>query len=175
MQKTAWLIRIVRPHKRRCTKGVYNPMEKKTTSQQRSEVIEGFINIEWLMNAIICQRYFKKMTVKFVFDVLYDPYFSFGLRRNVLLKVYPSFQRDKIEDLNRLNNIRNYFGHCNQEFFRGPVIPPSGTKGVVPDPKSPSRDIDFDKLYAEFKEKEGPMTTYLATVYKELGGELEKA
>jgi len=32
-----------------------------TVSEMRSYVIENFINIEWLINAIITQHYFKEV------------------------------------------------------------------------------------------------------------------
>jgi len=50
----------------------------------RAEVIEKFINIETLINAIICQHYFHKLIMPFYLEVLYDEKFNFYLRRNIL-------------------------------------------------------------------------------------------
>ena len=53
-------------------------------SKYRSEVIERFINIEWIINAIICQHYFKRVLKPFLLEVLYDEYFSFVLNGEYL-------------------------------------------------------------------------------------------
>lgn len=146
------------------------------TSLKRAEIIEKFINIESLMNSIITRRFFKYPPVEFLFDVLYDPCFTFALRRNIFLKVYPSFNDKKLEDLNRLNNIRNLFAHCGPEVVWVASPPSSHSPTVIPDPKKPREKVfDFESLHKEFLEKEGPMTVYLADIYKKLGGEFIKA
>src|SRR3989339_289012 len=119
----------------------------KTISEYRSEVIEGFINIEWIINMIISQYFFKSLRKNFLFEFLYDVNCSFSLKRNVLQKIAPSF--DKLEDLNRLNSIRNYFAHCNQEIFEGSDDPTSGKKGKILNPKDTKKELDFEKLYNE--------------------------
>ena len=65
-------------------------MYNTTDSKYRSEVIERFINIEWLLNAIITQHYFKRMVSSFLFEVLYDEYFNFGLKRRIIEKIIPN-------------------------------------------------------------------------------------
>ena len=87
----------------------------KRISEYRSGVIEKFINIEWLINAVISQFYFRRVVKSFVFQLLYDVNCTFALKRNVLQKIAPDFS--KLETLNRLNNIRNFFAHCSQEVF----------------------------------------------------------
>lgn len=144
-------------------------MKEEKLSKYRSEVIEKFINIEWIINAIISQYYFRKVLQPFVLGVLYDEYFSFGLRRRVLEKIIPSLDKSKIEDLNRLNTIRNYFAHCNQQIFK--VFKGSKPEeGFVPDPKNTKKAIDFEKLYTEFVSKEKEVTKYLFGIYKDIGG-----
>ena len=59
-------------------------MDNQTLSQMRSEVIEKFINLEMIINAIISQHYFRKVYMPFFFEVLYDEYCSFGLKRRIL-------------------------------------------------------------------------------------------
>lgn len=56
-------------------------MDKDEISKCRAEVIERFINIEWIINAIISQHYLKRVVVSFILEVLYDEYFSFALKR----------------------------------------------------------------------------------------------
>ena len=149
-------------------------MNQKILSKYRSEVIEKFINCEMVMNAIISQHYFKKIITSFLFEVLYDEYFSFGLKRRILEKIVPGLERKKIDDLNRLNTIRNYFAHCNQEFFKGSEMPGEGARWIVPDPKDIEKGIDFEKLYKEFIEKEEGVVEYLVGIFKEMGGILNK-
>lgn len=150
-------------------------MNQKILSKYRSEVIEKFINCEMIMNAIISQHYFKKIITSFLFEVLYDEYFSFGLKRRILEKIVPNLERRKIDDLNRLNTIRNYFAHCNQEFFEGSEMPGEEVGWIVPDPKDIEKGIDFEKLYKEFIEKEEGVVQYLVDIFKEMGGILNRA
>ena len=143
-------------------------------SKYRSEVIEKFINAEMIINAIISQHYFKKVLKPFLLEVLYDEYFSFGLKRRIIEKIIPDIDTKKIHDLNRLNTIRNYFAHSNQEFFEGSEKPKPGIKGIIPDPRDIEKGIDFEKLYKEFIEKESEVTKYLAKIFTDIGGVLEK-
>ena len=94
-------------------------MEKDSISNYHSEVIERFINIEWIINAIISQHYLKRVVKPFVLEVLYDEYFSFALKRRILEKIIKGIDKQKIQELNRLNTIRNYFAHCNQRIIEG--------------------------------------------------------
>lgn len=149
---------------------MYNTPESKL----RSEVIERFINIEWILNAIITQHYFKRIFAPFLFEVLYDEYFNFGLKRRIIEKIIPNLNRQLLQDLNRLNTIRNYFAHCNQEIFRGSKIPDPDEKGIIPDPRKLYREVDFKKLYEEFMKKEGPVINYLWDVFQSLGGKFVK-
>ncbi len=59
-------------------------MDKDKLSKYRADVIERFINVEWIINAIICQHYFKRVSMPFLLEVLYDEYFSFALKRRIL-------------------------------------------------------------------------------------------
>ena len=149
-------------------------MDKDTLSRYRSEVIERFINIEWLINAIISQHYFKRVILPFVLEVLYDTSFSFALRRNILKKIVKDIDSKKAEDLNRLNNIRNYFAHCGQEIFEGSDIPDKTQKGKIIDPKNIKREINFESLYVDFMQIAGGVEEYLAKLFQDLGGVLEK-
>ncbi len=147
-------------------------IDKDKLSKYRADVIESFINIETIINAIICQRYFKKVTVDFYFEVLYDEYFSFGLKRRILEKIFKDIDSQKLQDLNRLNTIRNYFAHYNQESFE--ASDKEKKEGKVIDPRNIKSEIDFERLYAEFKSKEGGVEEYLATLHQALGGALLK-
>jgi len=145
-------------------------MNDKSLSKVRAEVIEKSINIEWIINAIISQHYFKKVLLPFVTEVLYDEYCSFALKRRILEKIFPNIDGRQIQKLNRLNTIRNYFAHCGQEIFDGPVVPKNEQKGWVPDPRKPTKPINFESLHAEFIELENSVSKYLFGIFQELGG-----
>ena len=138
-------------------------------SKYRSEVIERFINIEWIINAIICQHYFKRVLKPFLLEVLYDEYFSFGLKRRILEKIVENLDKRKLSDLNRANTIRNYFAHCNQQIIEGsdPKI-----EGKIFDPRKIDRPIDFEMLHKEFMSIAIGIEEFLITIYKQKGGEL---
>ena len=144
-------------------------------SRFRSEVIERTIDVEWMMNAIISKHYFGKMLSPFVLEVLYDEYCSFGLKRRILVKIAPSLESDKLQKLNRINTIRNYFAHCNQAFVEGSDLLSSQSAILkVIDPRNLDKAIDFSKLYNEFMEIVGPVEAHLADIYKGKGGQLMK-
>jgi hypothetical protein len=137
--------------------------------QKRGEVIERTINVEMIVDAIICQNYFKRVVAPFLFEVLNDEYFSFGLKIRILEKVLPDSDRKKLQNLRRVNTIRNYFAHCN--LF---VISVGEDDGSIFDPRKPDRGVDLEELFEEFCSIEPSTTTYLAKKYKEMGGELHK-
>jgi maltodextrin utilization protein YvdJ len=112
------------------------------------------------MNAIISQHYFKKVVWPFFLEVLYDEYFSFALRRRILEKIAKDVDKKAMEDLNRLNTIRNCFAHCNLEFFE--VTDLEKKKEKVVDPRNTDNALDFDTLCVEFisKEKKGTRVSY---------------
>ena len=142
-------------------------------SKWRAEVIERFINVEWLIDAIICQHYLKKTFKNFLLEVLYDEYFSFALKRRILEKILSQIDnqnnKSKIDQLNRINTIRNYFAHCNQQFFeKGDDI------GKVLDPRKTDRAINFKTLYEEFMSIAGDIELWLSEIFESIGGTLEK-
>jgi hypothetical protein len=144
-------------------------VDKETLSKYRAEVIERFINIETLVDAIICQNYFKKMLINFYLEVLYDEYFSFGLKRRVLEKITKDVDSQKMQDLYRLNTIRNYFAHYNQEIIK---VADKPQKWMTIDPRNVEKEINFEKLYTEFMSKAGGIEEYLVKIYQDLGGKL---
>jgi hypothetical protein len=134
-------------------------------------VIERFINIEWIINAIICQHYFRRLFLPFVLEVLYDEYFSFALKRRILQKIVENLDERKLQDLNRANTIRNYFAHCNQQIVEGPNL---SAEGKVIDPRKIDQAIDFEKLHSEFVALAGGVEEYLMSIFKQKGGEFVK-
>jgi hypothetical protein len=69
--------------------------------------------------------------------------------------------------LNRLNTIRNYFAHCNQEIIQGTDLK---QQGKVVDPRDIEKEVDFESLHSEFMKIVGGVEEYLAMLFKGLGG-----
>jgi len=149
-------------------------MEKEIISKYRSDVIEKSINIEFIINMIISQHYFKKVVNNFIFELLYDVCCNYRLKRNVLKKIIPEIDKTKLNDMDRLNSIRNYFAHCNQEYFKQTEKPTPNSVGVILNPHNLEKYIDFQLLYEEFINKEKDVVQYLLEILKNKGGEFEK-
>ncbi len=148
-------------------------MDEEALSKARANVIEKFIVMDNLINAIISQHYFKKVSMGFVLDVLYDEYFSFGLKRSILEKIVPDIDQDKRNKIGRLNTIRNLFAHCGPKLWEGINGPPGAHafRRRIPNPRKPKESLDFDALYNEFIGIEPEIITYLSKVYIDLGGQ----
>lgn len=141
--------------------------------KQRGEVISKFINIEWIINAIISQWYMGKVEKEFVLEVLYDEYFGFSLKRRIIEKIFseraPSKLKPKLkfmlDSLNRLNSIRNYFAHCTESMTLSNI-----DGGYIPDPKNHDKPLNFQDLYDEFIKKEKEVREYLHNLFISIGG-----
>lgn len=148
-------------------------MNKEEIISQRGEIINKFINIEWIINAIISQWYMSKVEKEFVLEVLYDEYFSFALKRRIIEKIFskraPSKLRPKLRSmlnsLNRLNSIRNYFAHCTESMTLSNI-----DGEYIPDPKNHDRHLDFQALYDEFMAKEKEVNKYFYDLFSSIGG-----
>ena len=146
-------------------------MSREILTKFRTKVIEDFIMIEGYTNTIISKHYLGIVSKKFFWEVLQDELFNFGLRSNILEKIFhdiPSVEKPKhlIEDLRRLSKIRNYFAHSNTEYFEGP---PEAKKGGVPHPKRSSEFLDFETLYKEFEEKVQRASEQLIQIMDKMG------
>lgn len=148
-------------------------MKPDELTKARGEVIEKFVNLETLINAIISQHYFKKVRQDFFFELLYHQSFNFGLRISILEKVVPKVDKIKLEKLRKLNAIRNYFAHCGPEVFPTRVTGTDKEKSRVPHPSDYQKSIDFDALYQEFIVTEPEISVYLGEIFTSLRGILE--
>lgn len=100
-------------------------MSREILTKYRTKVIEDFIKIEGYINTIICMNYLGCLSAKFYLQVLEDELFNFGLRVNILEKIFKTISPSKelnrlIDDIRRLSKIRNYFAHCNSCIFEPP-------------------------------------------------------
>ena len=55
-------------------------MTAEELAEARANVIERAIHIESMLDAIISQHYLSHVSQKFLFEVLYDEWFSFGFK-----------------------------------------------------------------------------------------------
>jgi hypothetical protein len=150
-------------------------MKPDELTKARGEVIEKFINLETIINAIISQHYFKKVRQDFFFELLYNQSFNFGLRISILEKIVPNIDKIKIEKLRKLNAVRNYFAHCGPEIFPTRSTGIDKEKGRVPHPADYQKSIDFDNLYQEFIKTEPEISVYLGQIFTNMSGILEKS
>ena len=147
-------------------------MEADELIKARGEIIEKFINLETLINAIISQHYFKKVRQDFFFELLYNQSFNFGLRISILEKIVSDIDSSKIEKLRKLNAIRNYFAHCGPEVLPSKTLDVDRAIGRIPHPSDFKKTIDFDALYREFNITEPEISRYLGEIFVQLKGTL---
>jgi hypothetical protein len=142
-------------------------LEDQDIKKLRAEVIDKFINLETLMDAVITQHYFHQTHKQFMYEVLYDEYFSFALKRNILLTITEHPNNNVLNKLHRIGRIRNIFAH------RGRVIVDwvgNSKRERVIDSKKIEKEIDFQELFKEYCDLERPVFDYLFKVFKEKGG-----
>ncbi len=96
--------------------------------------------------------------------MLYDDQCSFGLKRNVFLKSIGDVDNKKVEDLNRLNKIRNLFAHCDSQ---DPNMP-----GKIVDAKNREAYVDFEQLYQDFVRLAPSVVQYLFSIFQGIGGKI---
>lgn len=163
-------------------------MNTNDIQQQRTEVVEKYINLEILINACISQYFFKNVNSSFYFYVLFDPHFSYQLRINIFKKIvsglppenYTGDREKLIRKLQRVGDIRNIFIHvAGLKFYpskegRSDIVITKSLieeEGITPDPKNPSSPLDFKKLYEEYLSLEKFLNQEISSIYQVLGGQ----
>jgi hypothetical protein len=145
-------------------------MDECKIKERRAEIIERSINIESIVSTVICQHYLKLADMKFITEVLYDESFTVGLKLNILNKFIkePEY-KDLVQNLRRLNRIRNIFAHCGPE-----LISIKDNHQYILDPKNPDKEdgIDFEALHQEFLSLAGKTELNLAKLFQAKGGEI---
>jgi hypothetical protein len=145
-------------------------MKQSDLTATRGEIVESFLNLEWIVSLIISQKYFRKLDMTFLEEVLCDDAVTFGLRINVLEKIAPKFPC--FQELRKLNKIRNSFAHCHRLVLEVDEQAGTGIRRSV-HPKKPASDIDFEDLAKHFRSLYEPVAAALMELLFELGGRLE--
>lgn len=140
-------------------------MSEETLRSYRNEIIERCISLELLMSGIISYHYFGKISMSFLLEVLYDENCSFGFKRKIVEKIVPNLDRSRINNLNRIGSIRNYFAHYHPNI----IHPETGDKVAV-DTRHLYRIIDFETLYKEFQRLYPPVSEYLTGILEKISG-----
>lgn len=146
-------------------------MSNEGISKLRSAVIEDFIGLEALVDCVIGVHYLGKLSLAFYHEVLYDEYFSFGLKVRILEKILRpegKVAKRQTELLRRMNNIRNTFAHCGITRYESKT-----GESYVPDPRKPDEALDFNALYTEFSDSVPTLRDYLLEKAAEKGANIK--
>lgn len=144
----------------------------KNLSQKRGEIIEKFMNIELIISCIIARNYAPKengINKTFLTDVLYDEYFHCGLKIRILEKIVED--SILIQELRRLNKIRNIFAHSGHTILTKLEIGKLREKKVNLS-RSIEQNPDYQKLYNEFRKKQKTCSEKLSDILRNGGCQL---
>jgi len=106
---------------------------KINVSVLRGLIITESVNVDAHIGSIITNYFvLSDKHSQFSEMVLSDPYFSFGMKINILKKIlnkigWKSYDKFK-DDLHRIDNLRNRFAHSMMFGFDGDLIYPKGEK-----------------------------------------------
>jgi len=139
---------------------------KTKISSYRKEVIERAINIEMLVNAIISQKYFGRVVLPFVREVLLElPFFK---KIEILQKF--GIDGEVINKLHDIRGIRNIFAHRNLSYH----LKTDENWKVVSLGKKENKDLaenDFERNYQKFVQLAPEVEAELFIIYDKMGGE----
>jgi hypothetical protein len=156
-------------------------MKKKELFHERGLILDLFVSAETLISMIIAQHYFKDsvQTVKydFQFFILENPNFSWRLKRETLAHILRKDNLDatNLEDLDRINSIRNIFAHRQFVTNDSPQTPESEI--FFTNPKHPfdaKRNIFAENIKNEFYSLFGPVLDWLYVLAQTKGVQFAK-
>jgi hypothetical protein len=143
-------------------------MTPEELAEASADVLARVIDIETMLDVIISQHYLGKVSRKFLYEVLYDEWFTFGLKVKIFSKITSETSLE--HKLNQLASIRNYFAHRG----RLTVDLGRGDELFVPDPKNPAKSIDFDDLYKKFSTLADALEPVLIEHFERAGGRISE-
>jgi hypothetical protein len=145
-------------------------MNNKEITYARGRVVDNFVSIELAINAIISQNFLGKIDINFVINVLNNEQSSFAFKRNILVQLIDSDKyKKKIEELHRLNNLRNIFGHASLRLRSGQSREDENAVFDFNDPRKKDNILDAQKLLDEFTVLYPIVLEWLITLGKERG------
>ncbi len=141
--------------------GIKKVLEK--VAQYRGVIIHDSINIEALIDSIIINYFIKENKhSEFLTKVVEDENFSFGLKINILEKLNLETYKEFIQDVRRINAIRNIFAHC---------LPGSFTTGALfyyNKNKKTHELKELEEFHKEFLEKLKKVDEQLTKLFNKL-------
>lgn len=136
----------------------------------RGKVINILVSIELMINCIISQHYLNKVDKNFVVDVLNNEFSSFAFKKKILEQIVDRRQYAKeFEYLEKMNRIRNIFGHASIELHNGNDIYATSSEIWLIDPKKAGNTINPENRMKEFLDLENDVTNWLKALSKDMG------
>lgn len=145
-------------------------MNKQEIIFQRGLVIDAFVTIELMINTIISMHYLKTVDTGFVIDVLNNEMSSFGFKKTLLKQILDEkTYNSEFQKLEKLNRLRNLFGHASLKLQEGTNIADQNAKICFNDPKKSSSEVDPKTASKEFEKLFLEVLSWLQTVGTEKG------
>ena len=135
----------------------------------RGYIMDEFIKIELMINVFISQYFLGKVDTDFVLNVLNNEMSSFGFKKTILKQILDekNYQK-KFEDLEKLNRIRNLFGHGSLDLKTGEFNAQDAEWYLI-NPKKADDAIDPDTSKKEFDTLLVSVNAWLISVSKNKG------
>jgi hypothetical protein len=152
-------------------------MKVKDLDSVRGSIVTRFVTIDTALNMIIARHYLgdspdNKRWTDFLFNVLENEQCTFAFRRNIFIHILRSDNVDSsnVEELNRLNKIRNVFAH--KQHISGDVTQTPESDVYYTNPKFPqdkSKNIPADDYIKEFDQLYPDVMNWLFAMCKKKG------
>ncbi|MDD4901820.1 MAG: hypothetical protein PHE24_01665 [Patescibacteria group bacterium] len=136
----------------------------------RGIVANKFVSIEGLVAVIICLHYLKRVDNKFILNVLKNELSSFGLCKSVLKLIIDNKKNgDELQNLEKLNRIRNIFSHSvisgDSGQSNGDIMNASFVNH-----KDLDKKINAEEMLKEFNSLYDSTIEWLMKIFEEKGG-----
>ena len=136
----------------------------------RGWVVDKFVSVELAINTIISMNFLGKIDINFIINVLNNEQSSFAFKRNILIQLIDSDKFKKnIENLHRLNNLRNVFGHASLRLINEKSPEDENAVFNFNNPKKSNDTLEAQKLFDEFKTLYPIVLEWLIAIGKEKG------
>jgi len=145
-------------------------MNKQEIIFRRGVVIDAFVTIELMINTIISMHYLKQVDTGFVIDVLNNEMSAFGFKKTLLKQILDEKEHNiEFQKLEKLNRLRNLFGHASLKLKEGKNITDPNAKICFNDPKKSGNEVDPQTASEEFEKLFLDVLKWLEKIGKEKG------